>query len=1039
MLIAARASLRVSFALLACTALPHVASAQNASGAKARPITSTDVKNWNTIRQNVLSNDGKWFAYTVGPAEGDLTVAYRSTAGNATETRVPVGATGGSIQISADSKWLGFLVTPNRPAVAAANGRGGGRGGAPGGAPGATQGGGQAGLARAADSMANNQARMVLVNLATGLRKDFNGIRRFSFNGDSPKWVVMSAGGAPAGGGGGGGRGGPPGGAPAADGPVSGGGADLLLYNVESGERQNMGRVGQYDFSEDGEWLAYTMENTDQIGNAVQIRNMTTGVIKSLDSEDVLYRHLAWTDSSRALSVMKGKIMTTGTRDTVFSLALFRGIGANGAATIKTFTPAGRSDFPAGFKLASNRAPRYSGDLSMAFFGIREALKTSTTMAGGRGGANPLIQAGAPGAGGTINQTAAGRGASGTPADSLPSLILWHGKDDRLQSQQMVQEAADRAFSYTAEYRFDDDKFLRLADDKIRNVTVVPNEKFAYGVDNTPYAQAASYSGRNYNDYYAVDLKTGAKKLIWKRRATGIGAPSPDGTKALMWGADGHYWVLNLNTLDSVNITRTVATSFIDREDDHYNIQPRAIPARGWSKDGNAVLLSDNWDLWQVPVSGSGRAVNLTGDGKRAQIRYRQLYNWGNEAATTAGGGGGGGGGFGGPAAPIDLSKPLYIGTYGEWTKKEGVSRVDPGTPGAKSILFEDARFAITKAKDADTYAFSRQTFTEFPDYWVSAGDFKSPRRMTDANPQVKDLAMSSGTRLINYTSDKGDKLQAAMYLPADFDPSKKYPMLVTIYEKRSQNKNGFVNPSETQTPSARMYTSRGYIVLDPDIVYKINDPGMSAVWSVVPAVKAAIATGHVDAANVGLWGHSWGGYQTAFLVTQTNIFKSAIAGAALTDMVSMYSSVYWNTGGSNQAIFESSQGRFKGNFIDNYDAYIRNSPAFHANKQKTPLILLHNDKDGAVDFNQGITHFNTLRQLGKDVILLEYVGENHGLARPVNQKDYAQRQAEWFDHYLMGKPAPEWMVNGIPRLQMADHLQSRKDSTAATGRVIVP
>ena len=603
----------------------------------------------------------------------------------------------------------------------------------------------------------------------------------------------------------------------------------------------------------------------------------------------------------------------------------------------------------------------------------------------------------------------------------------------------MVQEAADRAFSYTAEYRFDDDKFLRLADDKIRNVTVVPNEKFAYGGDNTPYAQAASYSGRNYNDYYAVDLKTGAKKLIWKRRATGIGAPSPDGTKALMWGADGHYWVLNLNTLDSVNITRTVATSFIDREDDHYNIQPRAIPARGWSKDGNAVLLSDNWDLWQVPVSGSGRAVNLTGDGKRAQIRYRQLYNWGNEAATTAGGGGGGGGGFGGPAAPIDLSKPLYIGTYGEWTKKEGVSRVDPGTPGAKSILFEDARFAITKAKDADTYAFSRQTFTEFPDYWVSAGDFKSPRRMTDANPQVKDLAMSSGTRLINYTSDKGDKLQAAMYLPADFDPSKKYPMLVTIYEKRSQNKNGFVNPSETQTPSARMYTSRGYIVLDPDIVYKINDPGMSAVWSVVPAVKAAIATGHVDAANVGLWGHSWGGYQTAFLVTQTNIFKSAIAGAALTDMVSMYSSVYWNTGGSNQAIFESSQGRFKGNFIDNYDAYIRNSPAFHANKQKTPLILLHNDKDGAVDFNQGITHFNTLRQLGKDVILLEYVGENHGLARPVNQKDYAQRQAEWFDHYLMGKPAPEWMVNGIPRLQMADHLQSRKDSTAATGRVIVP
>ncbi len=1032
MLTTARASLGASLALLACTALPQLVSAQNANGTKGRPITSADVKAWNTIRQNVLSNDGKWFAYTVGPAEGDLTVVYRGTGANASETRVPVGATGGAIQMSSDSKWLGFLVTPNRPAAAAAGrgAAGGGRGAGQGAPPGGAQTGG---LARAADSTANNQTRMVLVNLATGEKKEFNGIRRFSFNGESPKWVVMQAGGAPAPGGGG--RGGPPAGAPTTPASAS---ADLLLYNVTTGERQNMGRVGQYDFSEDGEWLAYTMENSDQIGNAVQLRNMTTGVIKSLDSEDVLYRHLAWTDSSRALSVMKGKILTTGTRDTVFSLALFRNIGANGAATTKIFTPVGRSDFPAGFKLASNRAPRYSADLSMAFFGIREALKPGAMLAGGRGGANPLVQAGAPGAGGTINQTAAGRGASGTAADSLPSLILWHGKDDRLQSQQMVQEAADRAFNYTAEYRFDDDKFLRLADDKIRNVTVVANEQFAYGVDNTPYAQAASFSGRNYNDYYAIDLKTGAKKLIWKKRATGIGAPSPDGTKALMWGADGHYWVLNLATLDSVNITRTVATSFVDREDDHYNILPRAIPARGWSKDGNAVLLSDNWDIWQVPVSGSGRAVNLTGDGKRAQIRYRQFYNWGDESTTTAAGGGGFGF-FGGPAAPIDLSKPLFIGTYGEWTKKEGVSRVDPGTPGAKSILFEDARFAITKAKKADTYAFSRQTFTEFPDFWVSGGDFKNPQRLTNANPQVKELAMSSGTRLINYTSEKGDKLQAAMYLPADFDPKKKYPMLVTIYEKRSQNKNGFVNPSETQTPSARMYTSRGYIVLDPDIVYKINDPGMSAVWSVVPATKAAIATGFVDEANVGLWGHSWGGYQTAFLVTQTNIFKSAIAGAALTDMVSMYSSVYWNTGGSNQAIFESSQGRFKGNFIDNYDAYIRNSPAFHANKQKTPLILLHNDKDGAVDFNQGITHFNTLRQLGKDVILLEYVGENHGLARPVNQKDYAQRQAEWFDHYLMGKPAPEWMVNGIPRLQMADHLASRKDSTAASGRVIVP
>ena len=172
--------------------------------------------------------------------------------------------------------------------------------------------------------------------------------------------------------------------------------------------------------------------------------------------------------------------------------------------------------------------------------------------------------------------------------------------------------------------------------------------------------------------------------------------------------------------------------------------------------------------------------------------------------------------------------------------------------------------------------------------------------------------------------------------------------------------------------------------------------------------------------------GHSWGGYQTAFLVTQTDIFKAAIAGAPLTDMVSMYSLIYRNTGGTNQAIFESSQGRFAGGYWDNMDAYIRNSPVYHAKNVRTPLIILSNDKDGAVDQTQGIEYFNTLRRLDKPVILLEYKGENHGLRLPKNQKDYTTRMREWFDHYLMGKPAPKWMEEGVPLLEMKDHLEPR-------------
>jgi dipeptidyl aminopeptidase/acylaminoacyl peptidase len=445
-------------------------------------------------------------------------------------------------------------------------------------------------------------------------------------------------------------------------------------------------------------------------------------------------------------------------------------------------------------------------------------------------------------------------------------------------------------------------------------------------------------------------------------------------------------------------------------------------------------LISDGFDVWKVPTNG-GTATNLTVDGKSKGIKYQRLYAFDSPAA--GGGGGRGGRGGGGAASGVDLTKPMYFGTYGERTKKEGISKVDPSRPGAQPLVFDDARYAFQKAKDADVYVYTKQTAIDYPNYFVANADFKGGRQLTDANPQQKEFAWTSGVKLINYTSAKGDKLQGALYLPANYEPGKKYPLLVTIYEKRSNLANSYVTPNETSTPNRSIYTSRGYAVLDPDIVYKINDPGMSAVWCVIPAVKAAIASGIVDSANVGIWGHSWGGYQTAFLVTQTNMFKSAIAGAPLTDMVSMYSSVYWNTGGSNQAIFESSQGRFKGNFADNYEAYIRNSPVFHAKNVKTPLVILHNDKDGAVDFNQGITYFNTLRQMDKNVILLEYVGENHGLARPINQKDYAMRQKDWFDHYLKGAPAPEWMTKGIPRIKMDEYWQQLKAQQA--GPTIVP
>jgi dipeptidyl aminopeptidase/acylaminoacyl peptidase len=459
----------------------------------------------------------------------------------------------------------------------------------------------------------------------------------------------------------------------------------------------------------------------------------------------------------------------------------------------------------------------------------------------------------------------------------------------------------------------------------------------------------------------------------------------------------------------SKNITMGVPASFVDTEDDHNVVKPPTSPM-GWVKGSKAVLISDNWDIWQVPVDGSA-AVNLTVNGRKDQIRYQQRLALEPPDDRDDG---------------IDMSQPQYFRVYGEWTKKGGIARLDPGKPGLSNVLWGDAAYSrLAKAEKADVMLYTKETELEPPDYYATDSRFGDPKRLTDMRPQVAKFNWTPGVQLVNYTCDKGDKLQAALYLPANYEKGKSYPTMVYFYERMSQTAHQFGAPTANGFNKS-VYTSNGYAVLIPDIVYKVNDPGMSAVWCMVPAVKAAIATGVVDAKKVGITGHSWGGYQTSFLVTQTDIFAAAVAGAPLTNMISMYSLIYKNSGGGNMAIFESSQGRFKGGYWDNWDAYYRNSPVFFAKNVKTPLMILHNDKDGAVDFTQGVEYYNTLRRLGKPVILLEYVGENHGLARRPNQRDYTVRMKEFFDHHLKGAPAPEWMVNGVPRLKMEEHLKER-------------
>jgi dienelactone hydrolase len=958
-----------------------------------RQLTLNDLHNWKGIRGSAISNDGRWFAYTVAPNEGDAEVVVKGTAANGQEWRFPVGEAGaggrggGPVSISGNNRWAVFNV--NAPSAAAGRGgRGGGRAGGAGGA-------------------APAQPKLAVVDLTNGTKREFESVRSFRFAGERSNILAIHHS-VPGGGGaaaaaaaaaaGGGGRGGAPGGGGAAPASV------LELIDLATpGTPMQIANVSEFAFTFDGAWLAYAISAPDQVGNSIQLRELATGVTRSIDGAKASYRSLSWADSSTALSALRVVSDTAGGDEQATILAWSNAIAPNARAAELTSKTSG---ITGGLVVSSDRFVQWSKNRGQLYFGLREP-RPARDAAGG--GANPAASnAPAPGAG------AGGRlpAAPQTSAD-VSSLVLWHWKDPRVQSQQQVQEAADRAFSYQAVFDIAGNKVTKLSDDKMRTVQIGPRGTWAIGNDGTDYEREASIRGFNFRDVYAVNVATGERKEIQKKVSGPGGGFSPDNSKYAFYEA-GDWVVYDFAAGTKKNITAGIPTQFWNTEDDHNQVKP-AIGGgfQGWSKDGQYALIRDNWDYWRVPLAGpASAALNITGNGKKDQIRYQ--FRVIADPRTQADG--------------IDFSQPMLFETYGEWTKKEGLSSVDPMKGGATVIAWEDAKVDYRRARDANVWVYNRQTVKQAPDFYAADDGIKNERKLTDIGSQLKDVAWSPGMVLINYTCEQGlGKRQAALFLPAGYEKGKKYPTLTYIYEKLSQGAHVFPEPNATRYSNPAMFTSRGYGFLQPDIAYKINDPGRSALWCVVPAVKAAIAAGYVDPDRVGLQGHSWGGYQSSFLATQTKVFKTIVTGAPLTDMTSMFGSIYWNTGSTDASIFIASQGRFTGGPNDVPDAYDRNSPQKFAQNVSMPLMILHNDRDGAVDFNQGITFYNHLRQMNKDVILLEYVGENHGLARPANQKDYALRMTEWFDTFLRDQTAPDWLKEGVPRLKMEQHLKDRR------------
>jgi dipeptidyl aminopeptidase/acylaminoacyl peptidase len=581
------------------------------------------------------------------------------------------------------------------------------------------------------------------------------------------------------------------------------------------------------------------------------------------------------------------------------------------------------------------------------------------------------------------------------PTDEI-QLDIWHYKDGPLQTMQKLTAAADRNKSYGGVILLDTKEYRQLSDETV-SVTNPDAGDWALASDDRKYRFMIGYETPLPRDLSLVNVRTGETKPVATAAQTGYSLTT---TGKFLLGFDGKDWhTVSVPDGKKVNLTSKLGVKFAQEDHD----TPTVAPPYGAqpSADGKFVLLQDRFDIWKVALDGSS-AENLTKIGRPQGIEFNVVRTRSAEDRT--------------PERGVDLTKPLLLSAENLTTRDTGFYRLEPG--GAPKLLIMGARKygPPLKAKDADSYLLTVQTFTQYPDYYATAADFHELKRVTDLNPQVKEYNWGR-SELVNYKNSDGVPLQGILVKPENFDPSKKYPMIVYIYERLSENLHQFRIPTVTrgQVINPTIYASNGYLVLMPDIAYTVGAPGPSAIKCVLPAIQSVVDKGYVDEKAIGINGQSWGGYQIAYMITQTNRFKAAVAGAPVANMFSAYGGIRWGSGLPRQFQYEHGQSRIGATPWEAPLKYMENSPIFMADRVQTPLMMIHNDQDDAVPWYQGIEYYLALRRLGKEVYMLNYNGELHNLTKRVTARDFAGRMFQFFEHHLKGKPAPEWMEKGVP------------------------
>ncbi|MCQ9158385.1 prolyl oligopeptidase family serine peptidase [Parabacteroides distasonis] len=587
-------------------------------------------------------------------------------------------------------------------------------------------------------------------------------------------------------------------------------------------------------------------------------------------------------------------------------------------------------------------------------------------------------------------------------AENRPNVQVWSWDEPVKYTVQNYNKEKDLKKSYQAVYNLGNGSIFQLANEELPNIQLGNEGDAALALLSTsrPYSLSSMWEARTRSDYYTVSLDNGERKQI-AQADYGRFRLSPQGKYAYWYGeTDSCWYTIALAEGKRYRLTTPESFPAWDEENDVPN-HPYAHGAAGWTANDQNLLIYDRYDIWKFDPTAATSPINLTVNGRKEKLSYR-LEQLDKEARF------------------IDLGKPQLLKGFNETTKGYGFYNARLSAPAAPKTLLAGNYMlrSINKAKNTDDVIYTMETFQQYPDIHYSTLAFKKSVQLTHGDKQQEGFIWGTA-ELVSWISLDGRPLEGVVYKPANFDPNKKYPMMVNFYERNSETLYNYRMPEpHRSTIDYHLYNSNEYVIFNPDIRYVDGYPGESCYNCLMPGITMMIAKGYINEKGIGAQGHSWGGYQVAYLATRTNLFSAIESGAPVVNMFSAYGGIRWGSGMARSFQYEHTQSRLGATPWSSPLRYLENSPLFTMDKVQTPILIMHNDADGHVPWYQGIEYFVAMKRLGKPCWLLNYTGEPHWPMHMANRIDFQRRMFQFFNHYLKNQKMPKWMSEGVPAVE---------------------